>query len=253
MGEKSLSKLPYLKYLEELRRVIIVSLVATVLCAVLIYFFSELVLNRITQPVTSLGYDMVVIGVTEALITKLKLSLFLGFLTALPVILWQIAKFVLPALRGVEKRYFVTFLVLSFFMFVGGIAFAFFGIYEIGVSFLLRFAGPELVPMLTVSNYVSFTMRFCLPFGLVFELPLVVYFLTKLGVITYAGMLRARKYALLFSIVVAAVLTPTPDIFTCGVMAGPIYLLYEASVTIARLVERGKARARAREAAADGV
>lgn len=251
MGETTtLSKLPYLKYLDELRSVIIVSLVTTVLCAFVFYFFSEQALNKITEPVTSLGYDLVVLSVTEALITKLKLSLLLGFFAALPVILWQIAKFILPALRGVEKRYFVTFLVVAFFMFIGGIAFAFFGVYRIGVSFLLRFAGPELEPMLTVSSYVSFTIRFCLPFGLVFEFPLVTFFLAKLGFITYAGMLRARKYAFLFSIVMAAVLTPTPDIFTCLVMAGPIYLLYEVSVTVARLVERGKARARRREAAA---
>lgn len=252
MGETTtttLSKLPYIKYLDELRSVIIVSLVTTVLAAFVFYFFSEQALNRITEPVTSLGYEFVVLGVTEAIITRLKLSLLLGFLAALPVILWQIARFILPALRGKEKRYFVTFLVVAFFMFIGGISFAFFGVYRVGVGFLLRFAGPELEPMLTISNYVSFTVRFCLPFGIVFEFPLVTFFLTKLGMISYAGMLRARKYAALFSIVVAALLTPTPDIFTCLVMAGPIYILYEVSVTVARLVERGKERARQKAAA----
>ncbi len=250
VGEKNLTELPFLKYLGEFRRVIIVSLVSTVGLAVVIYYFSDYVLQKALEPVTSEGYEMVVLGVTEALITKLKLSLFLGFLAALPIILWQVTTVVLPALRGKEKRYFITFIVLSFFLFVGGMAFAFFGVYRIGVTFLLRFAGPELVPMLTLSKYISFTIRFIVPFGLVFELPLVVYFLSKLGIVTYTGLLKARKYAFLGSLVAAAFLTPTPDIFTCAVMAGPIYLLYEVSVTIAGFVERGKARqARAREIA----
>jgi sec-independent protein translocase protein TatC len=243
VGEKSLTELPFLKYLGEFRRAIIVCLVSTVAMAVVVYVFSDYVLQKALEPVTNQGYDLVVLGVTEALITKLKLSLFLGFLAALPIILWQVALVVLPALRGKEKRYFKAFLVLSFFLFIGGMAFAFFGVYRIGVAFLLRFAGPELIPMLTVSKYISFTIRFVVPFGLIFELPLVVYFLSKLGIVTYTGLLKARKYALLGSLVVAAVLTPTPDIFTCAVMAGPIYLLYEISVTVAKFVERGKARA----------
>jgi sec-independent protein translocase protein TatC len=239
-----------IEHLEEMRKVLIVSIVATIVAAIGCWFVADDVLAVFLNPVTSLGHDIIFIGITEALMTKLKLSLFLGFLVALPIILWQVWSFVLPALRKEEKRFFTLFVIISLFTFLIGISFAFFGIYGLGVAFLLRFAGPELVPMLTIGNYIGFTITFMIPFGLVFQLPLAVYCLSKMGVVSHNFLTRSRKYALLVIVLISSMLTPA-DILTCVLMATPMYTLYELSVWIARLVERGKARKARAEAAAE--
>lgn len=231
-----------IEHLEEMRKVLIVSIVATIVAAIGCWFVADKVLAVLLNPVTSLGHDIIFIGITEALMTKLKLSLFLGFLVALPVILWQVWSFILPALRKEEKKLFTLFVVISLVTFLIGVSFAFFGVYRLGVAFLLRFAGPELVPMLTIGNYIGFTITFMIPFGLVFQLPLAVYCLSKMGVVSHDFLKRSRKYALLVIVVIASMVTPA-DILSCLLVATPMYILYELSVWIARLVERGKARA----------
>lgn len=243
---KKPDEMTVLEHLEELRRVLIVSIVATVVLAGVAYYYCDRILAVLLDPVTSLGHKIVFTGVTEAFFTKIKLSLLLGFCAALPVILWQIWSFIMPALKKNEKPYFTAFVFISFISFVGGVLFGFFGVYRLGVTFLLRFAGPELVPMLTIGKYISFTVWFLLPFGLIFELPLASYFLAKLGIVSYHFLAKNRKYAFLMVILLAAALTPTPDVFTCLLMAGPMYFLFELSIWIVRLVEKGKER-RARQ------
>ncbi|AEG61219.1 Sec-independent protein translocase, TatC subunit [Desulforamulus ruminis DSM 2154] len=239
-----------MEHLEELRRVLIISLAATIVMAGVCWFFSDFILEIILQPVTSTGNKMHYIGIMEALMTKIKLSVFLGFLVALPVTLWQFWSFIMPALRKTEKVYFTIFVVVSYLFFIAGVLFSFYTVFSIGVRFLLHFGGEELLPMLTVGNYVSFAMMFILPFGVVFELPLAVFFLAQLGVIDHKWMVKKRKMALLISVVTGAVLVPSPDIITPLMMAAPIYLLFELSVSIVKLVEwlkKRKAKRKARE------
>ena len=241
MAEKH-SEMPVMEHLEELRRVIIVSLVATTVLAVVAYFFSDRILAFLLDPLTKLGHRVIFTGVTEAFFVKIKVSFFAGFMAALPVILWQIWSFVMPALRKHEKVYFTLSVLVSFICFWGGVVFGFFGVYRYGIMFLLRFAGPSLLPMLTIDKYISFTITFLLPFGIIFEMPLVAFFLAKLELISYKLLARNRRYAFLAIIVIAAVITPTPDMITCLLVSGPLYFLYEVSIWIVRLVERGIAR-----------
>ncbi len=231
-----------IEHLEELRRVLIISLAATFLMAGVCWFFSDYILEIILKPVTSTGNKMHYIGIMEALMTKIKLSFFLGFLVALPVTLWQFWSFIMPALRKLEKVYFTIFVTVSYLFFIAGIVFSFYTVFSIGVKFLLRFGGEELLPMLTIGNYVSFAMMFILPFGVIFEMPLAVFFLAQLGVINYHWMVKKRKMALLVSVVTGAVLVPSPDILTPLMMAAPIYLLFEFSVSIVKIVEWLKKR-----------
>ncbi|MFA5384404.1 MAG: twin-arginine translocase subunit TatC [Eubacteriales bacterium] len=233
------SEMTVMEHLEELRRVIIVSLIATTVLAVAAYFFSDRVLAFLLDPLTKLGHRVIFTGVTEAFFVKIKVSFFAGFLAALPIILWQIWSFIMPALRKHEKVYFTLSVLVSFICFWGGIVFGFFGVYRYGIMFLLRFAGPELLPMLTIDKYISFTITFLLPFGITFEMPLVAFFLAKLELISYKFLAGHRRYAFLAIIVIAAVITPTPDMITCLLVSGPLYFLYELSIWIVRLVERG--------------
>ena len=137
--------------------------------------------------------------------------------------------------------------MISFISFVGGVAFGYFGVYRYGVTFLLQFAGPELLPMLTIDKYISFTISFLFPFGVIFEFPLVSYFLAKLGLVTHSFFARNRRYAILAIVALAAIITPTPDIITCLIVSGPMYLLFEISVMIVRIVERRTARRKQQE------
>lgn len=238
-----------IEHLEELRRVLLISLVAVLICAVGAYAFSDQIMGVLLGPVTSAGYKPVVTGVTEAFMVRIKLSLFTGFLVALPVILWQVWRFVAPALDKAERRYFVVFVFGSFFLFMGGVIFGFFGVFKLAVAFLLKFTGAQLVPMLTIDKYISFAIYLLLPFGLIFELPLISFVAARLGLVSSAFLARKRKYALLGTVVIAAAITPTPDMITCLMMTGPLYALYEASLIVVRLTERAAARRRAREEA----
>lgn len=243
MADRSDQELSVVEHLHELRRVFIVSVVAILVFAIAFFFARDFFLGIIKEPVTSLGYDLQFLNVTEPVMTYFRLSIYLGFLAALPIILWQVWSFILPALKRDERKYFTFFVVLSYLAFIGGIAFSFFVVYRLGVQFLLRFAGEELSPMLTLANYVSFTIKFTLPFGLVAELPLAAYVLAKLGVITKAFLVKIRKFALLVIIIISAMLTPA-DLLTCLLLATPMYSLFELSILIVGMVEKRKAKAR---------
>lgn len=225
------------QHLEELRRLLIICIISTFVTSVGCWFFSDAALKVLLEPVTATGNKIIYIGVTEAIMTKIKLALFLGFLVSLPVTLWQFWGFIIPALRKVERIYFTLFVLISFVLFIGGVAFGFLVVFKLCVAFLLRYGGSQLVPMLTVGKYVSFTLNFLLPFGLIFEMPLASFFLAKLGIISYRTMVKGRKFAILAAVVIASAVVSSPDIFTVLLFASPMYLLYELSATIVRLVE----------------
>jgi sec-independent protein translocase protein TatC len=240
------------EHLEELRKAIIISLVATIIMTMACLVFADRILQVLLEPITSTGNEMVYIHVTEALMTKIGISFFLGFLAALPVTLWQFWSFMIPALRKMERIYFTLFIIISYVLFIAGILFGFFAVYGLGIKFLLEFGGPELMPMISIGKYVSFTLTFLMPFGLVFELPLAAFFLAQLGFLSYKFMVKNRKYALFISVVISAAIVPTPDMITPLLMASPMYFLYEFSAQLVRIIEwrkRKKAKKLAKEEA----
>lgn len=247
MDKNTAKELTIVEHLEELRRVFLISTLVVMAFAVISYFFSDRILTMLLNPVNSLGYKMVFVRVTEALMTKIKLSLFLGFIAALPLILWQVWGFILPALKKKERKYFTLFIILSYFAFIAGLSFAFFVVYSLGISFFLRYAGTELLPMLTISSYISFTITLLVPFGLLFQLPLALYLLYSLGIISYDLMKKSRKYIFLVILIISALFTP-PDVFSMIIMTVPLYALLEISILIIGLTEYLKKRA-ARKAA----
>jgi sec-independent protein translocase protein TatC len=226
-----------IEHLEALRVSLIVSLIAIVAAAVFCFYYSEQILAIITEPLRSLNENLVVTGVTEAFFVKLKLAFYGGFVLAFPVVVWSIWRFFKPALYPHERKYIYGLFPVSVGLFVGGVLFAYFGILRLVLNFFIYIAGENLDTMFKVDQYVSFVTAFTLPFGLVFQLPVVVFFLRKMGWISYEAMARNRKYALLAIVILAAVLTPGPDPFSQMLMAGPVYLLYEISVWVAKMVK----------------
>lgn len=231
------AEMSVVQHLEELRRMLIICIASTCIAALAGWFFTDQVIRILLEPVTGAGHQVVYIGVTEAVMTKIKLAFFLGFLISLPVTLWQFWGFIIPALRKIERIYFTLFILVSFILFIGGVAFGFMVVFRLCVTFLLKYGGSELIPMLTIGKYVSFTLNFLLPFGLVFEMPLASFFLARMGLLTYRAMVKGRKIAIVASVVIASALVSSPEIFSVLLFATPIYLLYELSATIVRLVE----------------
>lgn len=160
-----------------------------------------------------------------------------GFVIALPYILYQIWSFVLPALKAKEKQALGTIVPASVILFVVGIGFAYFTVFQVGLKFFWAFAESSNIQQIYgMDEYLSFCIAFLLPFGLIFELPIVVLVLAKMGLVSPKFLASKRRYALLIIFVIAAVLTPGPDIISQVMMAAPMYILFEISIFLARFV-----------------
>ncbi|MEW6661507.1 MAG: twin-arginine translocase subunit TatC [Bacillota bacterium] len=234
MEEKSMT---IVEHLEELRKVVVVSIIAVLISTMAIFFlFRDLLFMAAIKPLADYGIQVVFIGPTEALFSKLKISIFAGLFVSLPVILWKIWSFVVPALHTNERRYVYLLVPTSLLLFLLGVSFAYFTVLQVATRFLLVIAAEGLEPMITVSKYISFLVSFLLPFGAVFELPLIVFFLTHIGIINHSFLARNRRYAILITFVLAALLTP-PDVVSQTLLAGPMVILYEISIWVSRVAK----------------
>ena len=171
----------------------------------------------------------------EPFFIKLKIVTFIGLGIALPIVLWQLWRFVTPGLQGRERRYAIPFVIASILLFGLGAAF---GIYTLpkALNFLLGFAGPGLVATLSVSKYMSFVFFMIAAFGLSFEFPVVLTALVMAGVLNSQKLRRWRRGAIVGIAVFAAVITPTQDWYTMTLMMVPLIIFYEISILIARFV-----------------
>ncbi len=238
-------EMPFMSHLEELRRCLVVSFIAWAIAFVACYAFSGEIFHFISEPVRRAlpeGSSMVFISATEPFFTYLKIAAIAGLLAALPVILWQLWSFIAPGLYKHEKRYAVPFVVASFACFASGTYFGFTFVFPTIFNFLVTFGttGGDMEAMLSIGSYLSLASKLLLAFGLVFELPIIIFFLARLGVVDHIWLKRNRKYALLLAFVVGAMLTP-PDVLSQTALAIPFIILYEVGIIVARIF--GKPRA----------
>jgi len=189
------------------------------------------------------GCDLIVLGPLDPFLVRLRAAVVAGIVLGAPVLLYQVWRFITPGLTGRERRYALPFVLLSQVMFAAGIVFAAWAIPR-GLGILLSLGGDSIRPLLGAREYLSFLLTMGLAFGIVFELPLVLVFLALAGVITSDGMRRVRRYAIVANVVVAAIITPTVDVVSLMLVAGPMLLFYELAIAIAWLIERGRRRRR---------
>jgi len=247
--------MPFTGHLGELRRRIIISLVAVLIAFIAAFAYSEGILKFIMFPLKyNLDFSvknmyvqfipqdklqntkLVFLAPAEAFWMNLKVSFVAGLILSLPVIFLQLWKFISPGLMQKEKKYLLPFIFFATCLFLFGAAFCFFIVLPFAMGFLLTYkVGDFLMPMLSAGQYVDFCLKFIIAFGAVFELPIVIIFLTKMGIVTPKTLARNRKYAVLAAFVIAAILTPTPDAFNQTLMAFPIMLLYEIGIWISPL------------------
>jgi sec-independent protein translocase protein TatC len=168
------------------------------------------------------------------------LALVSGVLLGSPVIFWQIWKFVAPGLYKHEKRVLLPFSFLSSVCFLGGAAFGYFVVFPPAFRFLLGYSADFLSPMPAVNEYFSLSLRLLIAFGVIFELPILMVFLAKIGIVDVPFLNKNRKYAILVNFIIAAILTPTPDIVNQMLMGVPLLVLYEISVIAVWIFGRKK-------------
>lgn len=238
--------MPLTGHLEALRRALLVSIVALVIATIIVYFgFRDQLLVLIMRPVKELGINPVFITPGEAFFTTIKICIVAAIFLALPIILWEVWSFILPALHSHERRLFYMLMPASILLFVGGVVFGYLVVFSAAMRFLLVTASEGFTPLITISRYFGFLTMFVLPFGVVFQLPLVVMLLTHLDLITPKFLAKNRKFAILIIFTIAAVLTP-PDVISQVFMALPVIMLYEVSIWISFLVRRRREK-KARE------
>ncbi|MGH2740611.1 MAG: twin-arginine translocase subunit TatC [Actinomycetota bacterium] len=240
------------EHLEELRKRLIISFLAIAVASVVGFVLYDQILELVTgpyrqtlrtlplesRPEGALGEGRLVYSSpVDPFLTFMKVGFFSGFLLALPVLLWQLWRFITPGLTGRERRLAIPFVLSSVVLFGGGTAFAFV-IIPRGLSFLLSFGGETLLPLLTVDRYLGFLILFTLAFGVSFEFPLLMVFLSGAGVVTTEQMRRLRRFIYFGLVVFAAMITPTGDPFTLLAMWVPLIVLYEAAIVVARLLNR---------------
>lgn len=237
------------EHLEELRYRLLVALGAILVGSVVGWFLFDRVVDLLLNPYCdywetvparlrptsecTLFYS----GALEPALIKFKLVGFLGLFIALPVVLYQLWRFVVPGLTTRERRLAIPFVVSSVLLFALGAAFAYWTLPK-ALGFLLGFAGQQFVPLLTGDRFLSFVMLVALSFGISFEFPVVLIFLTAAGVISTAQLRRWRRGAILFISVFAAIITPSSDPYTMLAMSIPMWLFYEGAIIVGRLLKR---------------
>ncbi len=221
------------EHLAELRRRIIISALTLLAAVVVGFYYSPPIVGFITK----LPGELVYLYPGEAFFVHLKVALIVGIIVSSPVILYHGIRFVVPGLLEKEKRILYVGLPLAVAMFAVGVVFAYKVIMPLAYAFFLGFGTESLSPMISIGSYVSFVLGLVLPFGVVFQLPLIVLILTSAGIISPETLVRYRKYFILAIVIVAAVLTP-PDVISQALMALPMLILYEASILLAKLIVR---------------
>jgi len=240
------------EHLEELRRRVFICLIAIAVGGVVGWFLYNPVLNLILHPYTEACRSLpigsrppgakscehvFVQGVVGPFLVRLKIALYVGLGIALPVVLFQLWRFVTPGLTQRERKLTVPFILSSLALFSLGAFFAFWTLPK-GLHFLLGFAGSNVVVLPDAGKYISFVLLLTLAFGISFEFPLVLIFLAWIGVVSSARLRQWRRFAILFIVIFAAVITPSQDPFTLCAMAIPMVVFYEATIWITRLMKR---------------
>ncbi len=236
MSETDEREMTLLEHLGELRTRIIRSIMALAVATLLALLIAPQVFRLLRVPVGE--GRLIAIGPTETIVAYFKIALLSGLVLAMPVIVYQLFRFVSPGLTAKERRTLLLLVPAASISFATGVLFAALVLLPFAVRYLQGFLSDVVAQTWSLSPYISFVTTFLLGMGLVFETPLVVYFLARVGVVTPAFLSHYRRYAIVLLAVIAAIITPTPDPFNMMLVMVPLLLLYELGVLLARIAVR---------------
>jgi sec-independent protein translocase protein TatC len=229
-------KLSFLGHISELRSHLIKSVIAVLITSIISFIFAKQIFDILILPAGEI--DLIYIEMTEMIGTYMRVCLFSGIILAMPYLVYQLIMFVSPALTRREKKYVYWMLPWIALMFAGGVIFGYFILIPPATKFLLTFGSDIATPQIKIGNYISIVSRLMLSIGLVFEMPLITTFLSRLGVITPKWLAGKRKVAYILAFVLAAIITPTFDPLNQTLVATPLIVLYEMSIWLAKIVTR---------------
>ena len=224
-------------------RSVIVLIVALCICFGVVYYFKDFIFGMLTSPATGQVPDLPIIytEVTEMMGTFIKVTLYAAVALCLPFLIYQTVIFVRPALTKGERNYLYLLLPSVFILFIAGVVFAYFVLLPPAFYFLLTFGGDVAEPMIKVGNYVSVLTKLVFWIGICFEIPLIMYFLTKIGVVKPAWLTKYRRWAYVAAFILGAIITPTFDPVNQTIVAVPIIFLYEFGILLSKLAARKQA------------
>ncbi|NTW59399.1 MAG: twin-arginine translocase subunit TatC [Nitrospirae bacterium] len=251
------SKMSFWSHLDELRKRIVNVAIAVGIGFVLCFAYSEEILGLLLLPMNatvafSLHFPFVAFtpnktvqtlhftALTEPFMSHLKIGFIAGIMLMVPVLLRQVWLFIAPGLLPRERKYAGQFVFFATIFFAVGVLFCFFILLPIAVPFLISYKAEHLTPIIKIGDYIDFTLKFMLATGAVFELPLIMILLGRMGIISVDSLTKFRKYALLIAFIIGGIVTPTPDAFNMTIMSIPIYLLYEIGILGVRILGRKK-------------
>jgi len=234
ISEENFAK--FFKSFSKLRRDFIQIVSTIAVLSFLLYWISPDILSFLEE---SLNQKLAFFNVMEPILAMLKIAVASSVIILAPWLLYKIATILVRHL-GLNKRFAVFCVISATLLFYSGVLFCFFITLPFGIKFLLSYQGPHLKAVISLDRFVNFVCLFLVCFGFIFELPLIMVLLSKMGVCSPEFFSRYRRHAILIIAILAAVLTPTPDAFNMSLMGIPLYLLYEAGVFIAKLVASSK-------------
>jgi sec-independent protein translocase protein TatC len=242
MGPETDARMPLTAHLEELRWRLVRALLAIGVAFAVCYGFADRLFAFLIHPLTALRPEEALVigtGVTEAFFTKLKVSFIAAVFLASPIVFFQAWRFVSPGLYESEKRLAVPFAIVASLFFGLGAGFCYALVFPVGFRFFLEEYGSiGVAPQIRIAEYLSFASRMLLAFGVMFELPVVTFFLARIGAVTHHTLIGFARYAVVAIFAVAAILTPGPDVASQLLMAGPLLVLYALSIGVAWFVAR---------------
>ena len=226
-------------HLDELRRRLTWSAIVVVICTVVAFIFHQQILRLLMEPASGFpgvpNQKPVYTELTEFIGIAMKASLLAGIFTSLPFLLWQLAMFVSPGLNPTEKKYLYILMPVSIIIFLLGAAFGYFVLFPPAVKFLITFGSDVATPMIRIGNYVSLMLSLLFWMGVIFELPIVLFFLSRIGVVRPAFLSRNRKWAIVLAFVLGALITPTLDPINQTLVAIPVLVLYEVGIILSKI------------------
>ena len=245
--EPAEGRMTLVEHLTELRRRIVISVIAVAVGGVIGFLLYNRILSLLAEPYAEVtkgrkgcglnGCDLVATDPLAPFILRLKVATYSGIIIALPVVLWQLWRFITPGLNPKEKRYAIPFILSSIVLFAMGGAVAWLT-FPKALDFLIKIGGADITPFFTADKYVTFISLMILAFGLSFEFPVVLVFLMLARVLKTSTLRKYRRHAVVAIVAFAAVITPSQDPYSLFFMAAPMYLFYEGSIVIGRMLKR---------------
>jgi sec-independent protein translocase protein TatC len=234
-----------MEHLEELQKRLVVAAIAVGVGTAICYGLSDRLFELLIRPLMAVlpkGQEKIYFtGLLDPFFLYLKLAFVCGVFVASPVVLYEIWAFVRPGLYEKERKFAAIFVTAGSVFFVGGALFGYFMIFPFTFEYFISYAGGHIQPIITMNDYFSLASTLLLVFGILFELPLLIFLLTKFGIVKVETLVKHRRYAIILIIIATAIITPTGDAVTLLLVAGPLFVLYEIGVFASRIANPGKA------------